>query len=185
MKHFVNNRDLFENYPSDCSEIILGAGCFWGVERLFWNLEGVWVTFASYSGGRRPNPTYEQVCTGVTGHAETINIIYDQKKISTEELLKIFWECHDPTQGNRQGNDFGSQYRSVIYCTDKKQLETAQKSKSLYEQTLFQSGFPKITTEINSNQPFFIAEEYHQQYLAKNPNGYCGIKGTGCALPPL
>jgi peptide-methionine (S)-S-oxide reductase len=185
MKHFINNRDLFKNYPSDHSEIILGAGCFWGVERLFWDIEGIWITYASYSGGRRPNPTYEQVCTGVTGHAETINIIYDHNKISTKELLKIFWECHDPTQGDRQGNDVGTQYRSVIFCTDATQLKAAKESKTIFEQTLVKNGFPKITTEIELNQPFFAAEEYHQQYLAKNPNGYCGIKGTGCALPPL
>jgi peptide-methionine (S)-S-oxide reductase len=185
MKHFVNNRSLFNEYPEGVSEIIFGAGCFWGVERIFWELDGVWVTYASYSGGRRPNPSYEQVCTGVTGHAETVNVIYDSKKITTEELLKVFWECHDPTQGNRQGNDIGSQYRSVIYCRSDAQLKAASESKVTFNNELKQSGFSEITTEIEINQACYRAEEYHQQYLAKNPNGYCGIKGTGCVLPPL
>ena len=185
MKHFVNNRSLFNEYPENSSEIIFGSGCFWGVERVFWGLSGVWVTYASYSGGRRSSPNYEQVCTGVTGHAETVNVIYDSKEISTEQLLKVFWECHDPTQGNRQGNDIGTQYRSVIYCLNDKQLITARESKVKFNNELKQSGFSEITTEIDINQACYAAEEYHQQYLAKNPNGYCGIKGTGCMLPPL
>tara|TARA_B000000441_G_C21519449_1_gene219580 strand:+ start:22 stop:579 length:558 start_codon:yes stop_codon:yes gene_type:complete len=185
MIHFVNKRSLFEDYPDNYQEIILGAGCFWGVERVFWQLEGVWVTYASYSGGKRPNPTYEQVCTGVTGHAETINVIYDDKIITTKDILKIFWECHDPTQGMRQGNDIGEQYRSVIYCTNDEQLELANKSKELFEKILINQEYKGITTEIDINQSSYAAEEYHQKYLAKNPDGYCGIKGTGCALPPL
>ena len=185
MKHFVNNRSLFNEYPENSSEIIFGAGCFWGVERVFWELNGVWVTYASYSGGRRSSPNYEQVCTGVTGHAETVNVIYDSEEISTEQLLKVFWECHDPTQGNRQGNDIGTQYRSVIYCRSDKQLNAASESKVAFNNELKQSGFSEITTEIEINQACYPAEEYHQQYLAKNPNGYCGIKGTGCVLPPL
>ena len=185
MIHFVNKRDLFDNYPNNSQEIILGAGCFWGVERVFWQLEGVWVTYASYSGGKRLNPTYEQVCTGVTGHAETINVIYDEKIILTEDILKIFWECHDPTQGMRQGNDVGEQYKSVIYCSNEHQLELANKSREVYEKVLINRGHTKITTEIRIDQSSYPAEEYHQQYLAKNPGGYCGIKGTGCALPPL
>lgn len=182
MKHFVNGRDLFKNYPNYAEEIILGAGCFWGVERLFWQLEGVWVTYASYSGGRRDNPSYEQVCTGVTGHAETVNVVYDPKKISTEEILKIFWECHDPTQGMRQGNDMGEQYRSTIYCTSEAQLALATKSKDLFQKTLNDAGFGKITTEVDLIKKSFPAEEYHQQYLGKNPNGYCNMNGTGCFL---
>ena len=185
MIHFVNKRSLFDSYPSNSQEIILGAGCFWGVERVFWQLEGVWVTYASYSGGKRTSPTYEQVCTGVTGHAETVNVIYDDKIIATRDILKIFWECHDPTQGMRQGNDIGDQYRSVIYCINDKQLELANKSKELFEKILINQGYEGITTEIDINQSSYPAEKYHQQYLAKNPDGYCGIKGTGCALPPL
>ena len=182
MKHFVNNRELFEQYPEGMSEIILGAGCFWGVERVFWKLEGVWVTYVSYSGGRRPNPNYEQVCTGVTGHAETVNVIFDKNIISLNEILKTFWECHDPTQGMRQGNDIGEQYRSVIYCNNDEDLKEAQNSKNSYSKVLNQNGFSDITTEIKQNVLCFPAEDYHQQYLAKNPNGYCGIKGTGCAF---
>ena len=185
MKHFVNGNDLFENYPEGSKEIILGAGCFWGVERIFWNLPGVWVTYASYSGGRRPEPSYEQVCTGVTGHAETVNVIYNPKEISLETILKNFWECHDPTQGMRQGNDIGEQYRSVIYCSNTEDLAIAEKTKKLFEEKLQERGFPQITTEIKIQTTSFPAEEYHQQYLAKNPNGYCGIEGTGCALPPI
>ena len=185
MIHYVKNISINENIPRDLEEIVFGAGCFWGVERVFWELDGVWVTYASYSGGRRPNPSYEQVCTGVTGHAETVNVIYDSKKITTEGLLKVFWECHDPTQGNRQGNDIGIQYRSVIYCRSDKQLNAASQSKVAFNNELKQSGFSEITTEIEINQACYPAEEYHQQYLAKNPNGYCGIKGTGCVLPPL
>ena len=182
MKHFVNKRSLFNEYPEGASEIIFGAGCFWGVERIFWELDGVWVTYASYSGGRRPNPSYEQVCTGVTGHAETVNVIYDSKKITTEELLKVFWECHDPTQGMRQGNDKGTQYRSVIYCSSEKDLKICEDTKNKYQDILLAEDFNEITTEIILAPTYYLAEEYHQQYLAKNPNGYCGIGGTGCAI---
>ena len=185
MKHFINGNELFKNYPENVKEIILGAGCFWGVERIFWNLPGVWVTYTSYSGGRRPKPTYEQVCTGVTGHAETVNVIYSPEEISLKTILKNFWECHDPTQGMRQGNDIGEQYRSVIYCSNTEDLAIAEKTKKLFEEKLQERGFPQITTEIKIQTTSFPAEEYHQQYLAKNPNGYCGIKGTGCALPPI
>ena len=185
MKHFVTGKSLFEEYPDGSCQIIFGAGCFWGVERVFWELDGVWTTYVSYSGGRRENPSYEQVCTGVTGHAETVNVIYDPDKISLESLLKVFWECHDPTQGDRQGNDIGSQYRSVIYCESEQQFKEASKSLELFNKVLTAKGFSEITTEIAMDQPSFVAEEYHQQYLAKNPNGYCGIKGTGCVLPPL
>ena len=140
------------------------------------------MTYASYSGGRRANPTYEQVCTGVTGHTETVNVIFDKNIISLNEMLKTFWECHDPTQGMRQGNDIGEQYRSAIYCKSDEDLKEAQKSKDSYSKVLTQNSFPDITTEIKKDVMCFPAEEYHQQYLAKNPNGYCGIKGTGCAF---
>ena len=182
MKHFVNNRELFEQYPEGMSEIILGAGCFWGVERVFWKLEGVWVTYASYSGGRRVNPNYEQICTGVTGHAETVNVIFDKNIISLNELLKTFWECHDPTQGMRQGNDIGTQYRSVIFCTNEDDIKRANDSKEKFQNVLSKNKYGDITTEISLIKNYFLAEEYHQQYLAKNPNGYCGLGGTGCTL---
>ena len=183
MKHFVNNRSLFNEYPENSSEIIFGAGCFWGVERVFWGLSGVWVTYASYSGGRRSSPNYEQVCTGVTGHAETVNVIYDSKEISTEQLLKVFWECHDPTQGMRQGNDLGSQYRSVIFLNSDSHKDETLSSLETYQDELELNGYGPITTEISMMQNYFLAEEYHQQYLAKNPNGYCGLGGTGCSFP--
>ena len=183
MKHFVSGRNLFDSYPDNSAEIILGAGCFWGVERVFWQTDGVWVTYASYCGGHRPNPNYEQVCTGVSGHAETVNVIFDTQKISLEEILKIFWECHDPTQGMRQGNDVGSQYRSVIYSSDTSDLDIANESKEIYQKELEKNNYSSITTEIDIVKNYFLAEEYHQQYLAKNPNGYCGIGGTGCSFP--
>lgn len=182
MEHFINGRKLFLNYPSTCEEIILGAGCFWGVERLFWQLEGVWVTYVSYSGGRRDSPSYEQVCAGVTGHAETVNVIFDSQIITTAEILKIFWECHDPTQGMRQGNDIGEQYRSVIYCKNQAQYNSAIESKETFQKLLTSKGYGNITTEIEFANKSFPAEEYHQQYLGKNPNGYCNLKGTGCFL---
>ena len=181
MKHFVSGRDLFDSYPNNTEEIILGAGCFWGVERVFWELTGVWVTYASYCGGARSNPNYEQVCTGVTGHAETVNIIFEKDKITLEEILKTFWECHDPTQGMRQGNDVGSQYRSAIFCKNDEQLKIATESRDVYQSILSNSNFSLITTEIALLDQSYPAEDYHQQYLAKNPGGYCGIKGTGCA----
>ena len=186
MNHFVSKKPLFNDYPSDSEEIIFGAGCFWGVERLFWQLDGVWTTYASYSGGKKLNPTYEQVCTGLTGHTETVNVIFEPKLINIKELMKVFWECHDPTQGNRQGNDIGSQYRSAIYCKSIEQHEIAIEMKKEFEQALSRAGYNKITTEIKLNQLNYAAESYHQQYLAKNPNGYCGLKGTGaiCKILP-
>ena len=179
MKHFVNNRELFGQYPAGMSEIILGAGCFWGVERVFWKLEGVWVTYASYSGGRRANPNYEQVCTGVTGHTETVNVIFDKNIISLNKILKTFWECHDPTQGMRQGNDYGTQYRSAIFVNNSKNLNDVKTSKTEFQSLLNLAGFSEITTEIKNNIDFYFAETYHQQYLYKNPNGYCGLGGCG------
>ena len=182
MKHYVTDRELFKSYPESVKEIILGAGCFWGVERLFWELPGVWTTYVSYSGGRRENPTYEEVCMGVTGHVETVNVFYNQKQIKFETILKTFWECHDPTQGMRQGNDIGEQYRSVIFCKDSQQLDAANISKEVFQTKLDEKGFGPITTEIKIETKTYPAEDYHQQYLAKNPNGYCNLKGTGCFL---
>ena len=179
MKHFVNGRNLFDSYPDNSEEIILGAGCFWGVERIFWQTDGVWVTYASYCGGHRPEPNYEQVCTGVSGHAETVNVIFDKQKISTDEILKIFWECHDPTQGMRQGNDIGSQYRSIILSNNSKEIEPLQDSKKKFQIELDKLSYGSIKTEIVILDKFYLAEDYHQKYLHKNPNGYCGLKGTG------
>lgn len=160
-------------------KVIFGMGCFWGVERLFWQQEGVLGTAVGYSGGHTANPTYEEVCRGNTEHAEVVLVVYDPEVISFDELLKIFWENHDPTQGMRQGNDIGSQYRSVIYCTSEEQLEKALASKQAYQQQLNSKGFRTICTEIKEAPEFYFAEEYHQRYLQKNPNGYCGLKGTG------
>ena len=183
MKHYVTDRELFKSYPESVKEIILGAGCFWGVERLFWELPGVWTTYVSYSGGRRENPTYEEVCMGVTGHVETVNVFYDQKQIKFETILKTFWECHDPTQGMRQGNDIGSQYRSVIFLNSELHKDESLSSLETYQHELELNGYGPITTEISMMKNYFLAEEYHQQYLAKNPNGYCGLGGTGCSFP--
>ena len=177
MEHFVYKKPLIH----EDSKIIFGAGCFWGVERKFWSIEGVSMTSAGYAGGETKNPTYEEVCTGATGHAEVVMVSY-KNPLKLKDLLKIYWECHDPTQGMRQGNDIGSQYRSVIYCFSNDQLDLCKQTRDIYQKTLQQSGFSRITTEIEPAVNYFLAEEYHQQYLAKNPNGYCGIGGTGCAI---
>ena len=158
-------------------------GCFWGAERLFWQLEGVYSTAVGYSGGLTPNADYREVCTGLTGHAEVVFVLFDPELISYEKLLKTFWENHDPTQGMRQGNDLGTQYRSAIFCTSESQQEAAAKSRAAYQKRLDEAGLGIITTEIQSLEQFFYAEEYHQQYLAKNPQGYCGIGGTGVSCP--
>ena len=158
-------------------------GCFWGAERLFWELPGVYSTSVGYAGGFTPNPTYEEVCSGLTGHAEVVRVIYDPEKIDYEDLLKAFWEAHDPTQGMRQQNDIGTQYRSAIYVTDAEQRQAAEESKSAYQARLTAAGKGTITTEIRSAPQFYYAEDYHQQYLAKNPNGYCGLQGTGVSCP--
>lgn len=179
MPHFINEQDMNQACPSQCLELLLGMGCFWGVERKFWTLPGVVVTAAGYAGGTVAHPTYNSVCTGTTLHTEVVRVIYDPSMLSTDALLNVFWESHDPTQGMRQGNDRGSQYRSAIYCTTDGQLAAALASKALYQKALTDSGLGTITTEIDSNKTFYLAEEYHQQYLAKNPNGYCGLKGTG------
>ena len=177
MEHFVYKKPLIH---AD-NKIIFGAGCFWGVERKFWSIEGISMTSAGYAGGETENPSYEEVCTGATGHAEVVMVSYT-KPLNLKDLLKIYWECHDPTQGMRQGNDIGSQYRSVIYCFSDDDLDLCKETRDIYQRTLQQSGFSTITTEIEPAENYFLAEEYHQQYLAKNPNGYCGIGGTGCAI---
>jgi peptide-methionine (S)-S-oxide reductase len=182
--HFVNGRPLKGPYPEGLETAIFGLGCFWGAERMFWKLgEGVHVTAVGYAGGHTPNPTYEEVCSGRTGHSEAVLVVYDPKKISYERLLKTFWEGHDPTQGMRQGNDVGTQYRSGIYVTTPEQRQAAKASKAMYEQAIGKTGFGPITTEILDAPPFYFAEDYHQQYLAKNPMGYCGLGGTGVSCP--
>ena len=183
MIHYLKNISLLENAPDKFKEIVLGAGCFWGVEKQFWDLPGVYNTLVGYSGGDTEDPTYEDVCYKETNHAEVVKIVYDPVEINLEDLLIIFWECHDPTQGMRQGNDIGTQYRSVIYALDDSDLSLANKMKNIYQSQLDNNNLNKITTEIGILKNFFIAEEYHQQYLAKNPNGYCGIGGTGCTFP--
>mgnify|MGYP001405420300 FL=1 len=182
MKHFLSGIDLNSDKPEDFNEIIFGAGCFWGVERKFWVLEGVWLTSVGYAGGNSINPTYEQVCYEETNHVEVVKVVYDPLVISIDALLKTFWECHDPTQGMRQGNDKGTQYRSVIYCLSKKDLDKSLSTMEKYQEVLNKNNYQQITTEILLAPKFYLAEEYHQQYLAKNPNGYCGLGGTGCAL---
>ncbi len=182
MKHFLTNIDLEADTPEGFKRIIFGAGCFWGVERKFWSLNGVWLTSVGYSGGDIINPTYEQVCYENTNHAEVVQVTYDPKIISLNTLLKTFWECHDPTQGMRQGNDIGTQYRSVIFCFSEEDVNASIETMQKYQAVLSQSRFDDITTEIKLTPQYYLAEEYHQQYLAKNPNGYCGIGGTGCTL---
>jgi len=182
-KHFVNGRPLKGPFPNECEHIILGMGCFWGVERLFWGLEGVWVTSVGYAAGMVPNPTYQEVCTGQTGHNEVVRVTFDPSIIAFSTLLKVFWENHDPTQGMRQGNDIGTQYRSGIYVLSPEQKKIAENSKSEYEVALAANRLGPITTEIVDAPPYYYAEEYHQQYLAKNVNGYCGLRGTGVNCP--
>ena len=182
MKHFLSGIDLSSDTPTDFNEIIFGAGCFWGVERKFWVLEGVWLTSVGYAGGNSINPTYEQVCYEETNHVEVVKVVYDPSVIKIDALLKTFWECHDPTQGMRQGNDKGTQYRSTIYCSSEEDLAISLSTMEKYQEVLNKNNYQQITTEILLAPKFYLAEEYHQQYLAKNPNGYCGLGGTGCAL---
>ncbi|MDH5738619.1 MAG: peptide-methionine (S)-S-oxide reductase MsrA [Gammaproteobacteria bacterium] len=182
--HYVNGHSLKPPFPAGMQEAIFGLGCFWGAERRFWQLQGVYSTAAGYSAGFTPNPTYEEVCTGMTGHNEVVRVIFDPAIISYEQLLAVFWESHDPTQGMRQGNDIGSQYRSGIYALTDEQLERATDSRNRFQTSLTEAGFPEITTEIIHAGHFYYAEHYHQQYLAKVPNGYCGLGGTGICLPP-
>ena len=181
--HFVSGRPLKGPYPEKAETCYFGMGCFWGAERLFWQVPGVWVTAVGYQGGYTPNPTYEEVCSGRTGHAETVMVVFEPDKVAFEELLRLFWESHDPTQGMRQGNDIGTQYRSAIYTTTPEQLDAALRSKEAYERALKAREMGPITTEIREAPPFYFAEEYHQQYLAKNPGGYCGLRGTGVPCP--
>ncbi|HAS62182.1 MAG TPA: peptide-methionine (S)-S-oxide reductase [Vibrio sp.] len=180
-KHYVNGSSISADLAGDQQQILLGMGCFWGAERLFWQLDGVISTSVGYSGGYTANPSYEEVCSGKTGHSEVVRVVFDSSKLSLESLLHAFWERHDPTQGMRQGNDLGTQYRSVIYVYDQQQLEIAQQSKATYQELL---GNIAITTEIMMAGEYYFAENYHQQYLAKNPDGYCGLGGTGVCFPP-
>lgn len=184
--HFVSGRPLKGPYPEGSESVLIGMGCFWGVERLFWQIDGVWVTAAGYAGGITPNPTYRETVTGLTGHAEVVLVVYDPNVVSFERLLKTFWEEHDPTQGMRQGNDVGTTYRSAIFCTTEAQKVTAEASRDAYQQALASAGAGAVTTEIAMAPEFYFAEPEHQQYLAKNPGGYCGLQGTGvsCPMPP-
>ena len=182
--HYVLKRPLKGPYPSGFETAIFGLGCFWGAERVFWKLgEGIQATAVGYAGGVTPNPTYEEVCSGRTGHNEVVLVVYDPAKVSYDKLLKTFWESHDPTQGMRQGNDIGTQYRSGIYVTTPAQRKAAEASKAMYENALAADGYGPITTEIADAGEFYFAEDYHQQYLAKNPMGYCGLGGTGVSCP--
>lgn len=181
--HFISGHALKGPYPKGHQKAVFGMGCFWGVEKLFWQLDGVHVTAAGYAAGFTPNPTYEEICTGLTGHNEVVLVVFDPAKTSFEALLKTFWEGHNPTQGMRQGNDAGTQYRSGIYATSKEQLRSAEESKAMYAASLSNNGYGAITTEIRDAGEFYFAEDYHQQYLAKNPAGYCGLGGTGISCP--
>jgi peptide-methionine (S)-S-oxide reductase len=182
-RHLVNGEALKGPYPADARTAVFGLGCFWGAERKFWQTPGVIVTAVGYAGGSTPNPTYEEVCSGRTGHNEVVLVVYDPAKVSYEDLLKVFFESHDPTQGMRQGNDVGTQYRSAIYVTSDAQREAADASRERYAQALRSAGHGDITTEVAPAGPFYYAEDYHQQYLGKNPNGYCGLGGTGVSCP--
>jgi peptide-methionine (S)-S-oxide reductase len=182
-EHFINHHPLKGPYPAGLEQALFGLGCFWGAERKFWELDGVYVTAVGYAGGITPNPTYREVCTGQTGHNEVVLVVFDPKKVSYETLLKTFWESHDPTQGMRQGNDVGTQYRSGIYVYNDAQRRAAEQSKATYEKALAAKGYGKVTTEIREAPEFYFAEDYHQQYLSKNPDGYCGLGGTGVACP--
>ncbi|HEY7992210.1 MAG TPA: peptide-methionine (S)-S-oxide reductase MsrA [Stellaceae bacterium] len=183
-RHFVNGHILKPPFPAGLEMAIFGMGCFWGAERLFWETPGVYTTAVGYAGGYTPNPTYEEVCSGMTGHTEVVLVVFDPKIVTYEALLKIFWESHDPTQGMRQGNDVGTQYRSAIYTTTPEQLKAAQTSRDMYGKALSDDGFrDAVTTEIAEAPPFYYAEDYHQQYLGKNPDGYCGLAGTGVSCP--
>jgi peptide-methionine (S)-S-oxide reductase len=179
MNHLVLGTPLTPPFPEGIETAVFGMGCFWGAERKFWKLEGVYTTSAGYAGGTTANPTYEQVCSGRTGHAEVVMVAYDPSKVSYEDLLRVFWESHDPTQGMRQGNDVGTQYRSTIYWTTETQREAAERSMAAFQSRLEAAGYGRITTEVRQAPEYYLAEGYHQQYLARNPNGYCGLGGTG------
>ncbi len=181
--HFVYDRPLSSDVPDGMEEAMFGMGCFWGVERMFWKLPGVHLTMVGYAGGFTPNATYQEVCTGNTGHNEVVRVVYDPAQVTFDDLLRVFWEGHDPTQGMRQGNDRGTQYRSGIYTYSEAQKQAAEASKAAFQTRLNAAGYGVITTEIVDAPPFYFAEDYHQQYLAKNPGGYCGIGGTGVTCP--
>lgn len=181
--HYVNSNPLQPPFPAGLQQAVFAMGCFWGVERRFWQQPGVWTTAVGYAGGHTPNPTYEEVCSGLTGHTEVVLVVFDPQQTSFDALLKVFWEAHNPTLGMRQGNDIGTQYRSAIYCSDDAQLQAAEASQALFQAQLDKAGFGEITSEIALAPTFYYAEDYHQQYLAKNPGGYCGLGGTGVCLP--
>jgi peptide-methionine (S)-S-oxide reductase len=182
-RHEVLGTPLTPPFPDGLEQAVFGLGCFWGAERVFWQLPGVYTTAVGYAGGYTPNPTYEEVCSGLTGHAEVVLVVFDPERIGYDELLRAFWEEHDPTQGMRQGNDVGTQYRSLVLWADEAQREAAQASLERYQQQLRAAGYGDITTEVEPAGEFYYAEPYHQQYLAKNPNGYCGLGGTGVSCP--
>ena len=182
--HYVNGNPIKAPFPAGLQQAVFGLGCFWGAERRFWQQPGVFSTAVGYAGGLTPNPTYEEVCSGLTGHTEVVLVVFDPQQTSFEALLKVFWEAHNPTQGMRQGNDQGTQYRSAIYCQDDAQLSAAKASQARFQAELDKAGVGSITTEIAEAPTFYYAETYHQQYLAKNPGGYCGLGGTGVCLPP-
>ncbi|WP_207457283.1 peptide-methionine (S)-S-oxide reductase MsrA [Azospirillum sp. SYSU D00513] len=181
--HFILGNPLKPPFPAGMEVLDLGLGCFWGAERKFWKIPGVWTTAVGYQGGYTPNATYEEVCSGRTGHTEAVRVVYDPAKVSTEEILRAFWEAHDPTQGMRQGNDVGTQYRSAIYVHNEAQRRAAEATREAFQARLREAGYGPITTEIADALPFYYAEHYHQQYLAKNPDGYCGLGGTGVTCP--
>jgi peptide-methionine (S)-S-oxide reductase len=181
--HFVNHHRLSPPFPDGFECAMFGMGCFWGAERKFWELDGVYTTAVGYAAGQTPNPTYREVCSGMTGHTEAVLVVFDPKQITFDDLLKVFWESHDPTQGMRQGNDAGTQYRSGIYCYGEEQRRAAERSRDVFQQRLTAAGYGPITTEILPAPEFYYAEDYHQQYLAKNPDGYCGLGGTGVTCP--
>jgi peptide-methionine (S)-S-oxide reductase len=181
--HFVKGTRLTAPFPDGMRVAHFGMGCFWGAEKKFWSLPGVYSTAVGYAAGETPNPTYREVCTGMTGHNEVVQVVYDPRAITFDSLLKVFWESHDPTQGMRQGNDLGTQYRSGVYVHDEAQRHAAEASRAAYEEKLRAAGYDAITTEIGDAGPFYYAEDYHQQYLAKNPDGYCGLGGTGVSCP--
>jgi peptide-methionine (S)-S-oxide reductase len=182
-EHYVNAHPLRPPFPAGMQQVLFGMGCFWGAERRFWQIEGVYTTAVGYAAGYTPNPTYREVCTGMTGHNEVVLVVFDPQRVSFAALLKSFWEGHDPTQGMRQGNDVGTQYRSGIYTFNDEQQELAEQTRQAYQQRLGERGLGKITTEVLPAPPFYYAEDYHQQYLARNPGGYCGLGGTGVAFP--
>jgi peptide-methionine (S)-S-oxide reductase len=182
-RHFVNGNPIAPPFPTGFKTAVFGMGCFWGAERVFWQTPGVWTTAVGYAGGLTPNPTYEEVCSGRTGHTEVVLVVFDPDRITYEQLLKVFWENHDPTQGMRQGNDVGTQYRSAVYVSGEGQRRAAEASRQAYQAVLGGARYGDITSEVRQAGPFYYAEGYHQQYLGKNPNGYCGLGGTGLSCP--